>query len=126
MSVSATTSSWASNVMPHTLNLSERKHSSFSHSFWSVRFKQKSLATHPTRNPNDLTVNTIKFRDICEAFDVLSQGKWHDLTVSNFYLWQIVELRAIYDKHGEYGLKEGIVMEGKRVGGGYFLKCQPE
>ena len=37
-------------------------------------FKQKSLATHPTRNPNDLTVNTIKFREICEAFDVLSKG----------------------------------------------------
>ena len=39
------------------------------------RFKQRSLATHPTRNPNDLTVNTARFRDICEAFDVLSQGK---------------------------------------------------
>jgi curved DNA-binding protein CbpA len=38
-------------------------------------FKQKSLATHPTRNPNDLTVNIVKFREICEAFDVLSQGK---------------------------------------------------
>jgi DnaJ-class molecular chaperone len=73
-------------------------------------FKQKSLATHPTRNPNDLTVNTVKFRNICEAFDVLSH----------------VELRAIYDKHGEYGLKEGIIESGKRVGGGYFLAKAPE
>lgn len=68
------------------------------------------MATHPTRNPNDLTVNTVKFREICEAFDVLSQ----------------VELRAIYDKYGEYGLKEGVMVEGKRVGGGYFMRCQPE
>ena len=37
-----------------------------------------------------------------------------------------MELRAIYDKHGEYGLKEGLIVEGKRVGGGYFLKRTPE
>jgi uncharacterized protein (TIGR02145 family) len=40
--------------------------------FNQYRFKQKSLATHPTRNPNDLTVNMVKFKEICEAFDVLS------------------------------------------------------
>ena len=38
-------------------------------------FKQKALASHPTRNPNDLTVNIAKFREVCEAFDVLSRGK---------------------------------------------------
>lgn len=43
-------------------------------------FKQRSLATHPTRNPNDLTVNTVKFREVCEAFDVLSQRKYLAVT----------------------------------------------
>ena len=38
-------------------------------------FKQKALASHPSRNPNDLTVNIAKFREVCEAFDVLSRGK---------------------------------------------------
>ena len=66
-------------------------------------------------------MNTAKFRDICEAFDVLSQGK--KLKGSNLSL---VELRAIYDRYGEYGLKEGIVEDGQRVGGGYFLKVTPE
>lgn len=68
------------------------------------------MATHPTRNPNDLTVNTIRFRDICEAFDVLSHP----------------DLRAIYDTYGEFGLKEGVTVKGERVGGGYFLKKAPE
>lgn len=35
-------------------------------------------------------------------------------------------MRAIYDKYGDYGLKEGIVSEGKRTGGGYFLRVSPE
>ena len=38
----------------------------------------------------------------------------------------IVELRAIYDKYGEYGLKEGVIESGKRIGGGYFMKTTPE
>jgi DnaJ-class molecular chaperone len=35
-------------------------------------------------------------------------------------------LRAIYDKYGDYGLKEGVVVDGKRTGGGYFLHVSPE
>ena len=39
----------------------------------------------------------------------------------------IVETKAIYDIYGEYGLKEGCVTaEGKKIGGGYFLKQEPE
>ena len=35
----------------------------------------------------------------------------------------IVDTKAIYDIYGEYGLKEGCVTaEGKKIGGGYFLK----
>lgn len=45
-------------------------------------FKQKSIATHPSRNPNDLTVNLVKFREVCEAFDVLSHSKFHFVTLS--------------------------------------------
>ena len=37
-----------------------------------------------------------------------------------------MELRAIYDKYDVYGLKEGITdKDGKRIGGGYFLKENP-
>jgi DnaJ-class molecular chaperone len=33
-------------------------------------------------------------------------------------------MKAIYDKYGEYGLKEGVVgPDGKIMGGGYFVKC---
>lgn len=35
-------------------------------------------------------------------------------------------MRAIYDKYGDYGLKEGVFEHGKRIGGGYFLKETPE
>jgi DnaJ-class molecular chaperone len=38
----------------------------------------------------------------------------------------LVELRAIYDKYGEYGLKEGVIVAGERIGGGYFMKTSPE
>lgn len=38
-----------------------------------------------------------------------------------------VETKAIYDMYGEYGLKEGCVTpEGKKIGGGYFLKMEAE
>jgi len=33
-------------------------------------------------------------------------------------------MKAIYDKYGEYGLKEGVIgPDGKKLGGGYFMKC---
>lgn len=51
------------------------------------------------------------------------------LKVSNSQLQfkqTIVELRAIYDKFGDYGLKEGVMVSGSRVGGGYFMRCAPE
>lgn len=35
-------------------------------------------------------------------------------------------MRAIYDRYGEYGLKEGVYEHGQRVGGGYFLRVAPE
>lgn len=65
----------------------------------------------------------MKFDEICEAFEVLSNGKllflrfFHNL-INDV---RVVELKAIYDKYGEYGLKEGIIMpDGTKCGGGYF------
>jgi DnaJ-class molecular chaperone len=38
-----------------------------------------------------------------------------------------VNLRAIYDKYGEFGLKEGFInASGERNGGGYFMQSSPE
>lgn len=56
------------------------------------QFKSLSLRYHPLRNPTNMATNQIKFGEICEAFDVLSN----------------LEHRAIYDTYGEYALKEGI------------------
>ena len=34
-----------------------------------------------------------------------------------------MDRKAIFDIYGEYGLKEGVTTpDGKKVGGGYFLK----
>ena len=65
-------------------------------------------------------MNTVLFKEVCEAFDILSNGKFQLLETC------LVELRAIYDKYGDYGLREGFIVNGERVGGGYFLKVSPE
>jgi hypothetical protein len=66
----------------------------------------------------------MKFDELCEAFDILSNGKlqfyrfFHKFTNELNY---IAELKAIYDKFGEYGLKEGVILpDGSKCGGGYF------
>lgn len=66
---------------------------------------------HPMKNHSNLASNTLKFNQVCEAFDVLYNA----------------ETKAIYDEYGEYGLKEGIQRpDGTKIGGGYFLKKSPE
>lgn len=48
----------------------------------------------------------MKFDECCEAYTVLCNA----------------ELKAIYDKYGAYGLKEGIVLpDGTKCGGGWFM-----
>ena len=38
-----------------------------------------------------------------------------------------METKAIYDNYGSYGIKEGCVgPDGKKIGGGYFLRREPE
>jgi len=75
------------------------------------QFRSLSLRYHPLRNPTNMATNQMKFAEICEAHDVLS-------TPSH---------KAIYDIYGAYGLKEGCVTaDGQKIGGGYFLKQDPE
>lgn len=69
------------------------------------------MRCNPVRNPTNMQVNQLKFDEMCEAFEVLSNS----------------ELKAIYDKYGEYGLKEGIIgSDGKKYGGGFFMKRQAQ
>ena len=60
--------------------------------FVSYSFRRLALKFHPLRNPTNLATNTAKFNEICEAFDVLSEP----------------ERKALFDKYGEYGFKEGV------------------
>lgn len=55
-------------------------------------FRRLAIKYHPAKNPSNVAANTAKFRSICEAFDVLSNP----------------ENKAIFDLHGEYGLKNGV------------------
>ena len=56
-------------------------------------FRRLAIKYHPEKNPSNTAANAAKFKTICEAFDVLSDP----------------ERKAIYDLHGEYGLKNGIL-----------------
>jgi len=39
------------------------------------RFKAVATVNHPSKNPNSKQVAEVKFAEVCEAFDVLSQSK---------------------------------------------------
>jgi DnaJ homolog subfamily B member 13 len=67
------------------------------------RFRRLALKFHPLRNPTDLATNSSRFSEICEAYDVLSNCKF--ISSCNF---APAERKALFDKYGEYGLKEGI------------------
>jgi DnaJ-class molecular chaperone len=54
-----------------------------------------------------MQTNQMKFSQICEAHDVLSNGKFPRVKSDPFPL--PVQKKAIYDIYGEYGLKEGCV-----------------
>ena len=59
----------------------------------SNAFRRLAIKYHPEKNPSNVAANAAKFRIICESYEVLSDP----------------EKKAIYDLHGEYGLKNGIV-----------------
>lgn len=41
----------------------------------AVNFRKLALKNHPIRNPGDTKVCTKEFHEICEAYEVLSNGK---------------------------------------------------
>jgi DnaJ-class molecular chaperone len=55
-------------------------------------YRRLAMKWHPDKNPDNAEEAAIKFQDIGEAYDVLSD----------------MEKRAIYDKYGYEGLKNGI------------------
>ena len=57
------------------------------------QFKALVTRYHPGRHPTNGQINALRFAQICEAHDVLSND----------------ENKAIYDIYGEYGLKQGCV-----------------
>lgn len=62
-------------------------------------YKKMALKWHPDRNPNNKTEAEAKFKEIAEAYEVLSDA----------------QKKEIYDKYGEAGLKGGMPAGG---GGG--------
>ena len=76
-------------------------------------FRRLSLKYNPLKNPTNQACNQERFNQICEAFEVLSN----------------LEYRGIFDKYGEYGLKNqsGVTdYTGKRVGGYIFMENAEE
>ena len=55
----------------------------------SQAFKRLSLKFNPSKNPTNQASNTVKFAEICEAWEVLSDRS----------------LKGMFDKYGEWGLK---------------------
>ena len=60
----------------------------------AASFRIMALQTHPDKNKvaDKLALATYAFSEICEAYEVLSTDKH----------------KAVYDKYGEYGLKNGV------------------
>ena len=72
----------------------------------SNAFRRLAIKYHPEKNPSNVAANAAKFRTICEAYEILSDP----------------EKKAVYDLHGEYGLKNGIVnSQGEAIGGFMFM-----
>jgi DnaJ family protein B protein 4 len=67
-------------------------------------FKKLALKWHPDRNPDNKKQAEDKFKEVAEAYEVLSDAK----------------KKEIYDKFGEEGLKAGVGPEGFPPGGQGF------
>lgn len=63
-----------------------------SHEDISKSFRRLSLKYHPLKDQENLAGKHLKFSEVCEAFDVLSKP----------------ERKAIFDKFGVTGLKNGV------------------
>ncbi|KAF0978498.1 hypothetical protein FDP41_002318 [Naegleria fowleri] len=77
-------------------------------------YRKLALKWHPDRNPDNKTMAEEKFKEIAEAYEVLSDSN----------------KRAIYDQYGEEGLKGGIPSSGASggftTGGASFHFSNPE
>lgn len=68
----------------------------------AAAYRDRALKTHPLTVPaNEQAQSMRQFIKICEAYDVLSD----------------MHLRKVYDKHGEYSLKNGIQKGVDKFGG---------
>ncbi len=68
-------------------------------------YRKLAMKWHPDKNRDNAEEAAKKFQDIGEAYDVLSD----------------LEKRAIYDRYGYDGLKNGVPM-----GDGGWLRCTPD
>jgi DnaJ-class molecular chaperone len=77
-----------------------------SHESIADNFRRLALKNHPLRNEENLDSSQREFNRICEAYEVLSNA----------------EFKAIYDKSGISGLKNGTTKkkDGKFIGGYSF------
>ena len=78
-----------------------------SHEEITGSFRRLALKYHPMKSTENLSSNQKEFSKVCEAYDVLSNNN----------------LKSIYDKYGESGLKNGIPKKkeyGKAIGGYTF------
>jgi len=72
-------------------------------------YKKLAIKYHPDRNPNNVEEATAKFKEINEAYDVLSDER----------------KRQIYDQLGEEGLQGGVPPEGAPGGNTFFFRGGP-
>ncbi|KAA6356979.1 MAG: putative heat shock protein 40 [Streblomastix strix] len=78
-----------------------------------VKRKYKELAqkNHPSLHRDQVAEYTQKFREVTEAYEVLSNAKY----------------RSIYDQFGVTGLKKGAPnVHGQIIGGDYQFKSDPD
>lgn len=59
---------------------------------------------HPDRNPENKETATQKFKEIAEAYEVLSDRK---STMTFMFIELKAKKRALYDRYGEDGLRQG-------------------
>ncbi|XP_043190783.1 dnaJ homolog subfamily B member 13-like [Amphibalanus amphitrite] len=73
-------------------------------------FRRLSLKFHPVRNPERFKKEPQRFRQLCEAYDVLSNH----------------QNRTIYDQYGEAGLKRGVPRPNGGFTDPYVFVGEPE
>lgn len=74
-------------------------------------YRKMAMKWHPDKNTDNPEMAKQKFQEVAEAFEVLSDK----------------DKRAVFDRYGEEGLKQGIPdATGQRAGGGYTFRGNAE